>query len=536
MEPKIKLGIIGCGKHAQLHVLCLLENPKFQICGLCDIDAASIKSLFEFIDLDDVKVVSSNYKEFMEDSRLEAFIVVTNTTSHVEIARYAAEIGKPVLVEKPAGINLEQVDELINLALESKSIILPSFQYHTSNFFANIYSYSKNELEAVKFIEFSEYRDNFWLPWFYDSSKSGGAIVDKLIHAFELITTLYAPSKPIRVFASGNQNRFQEGSSITGMFDKKYTLDKNDTIDNAIIVIEFEDGKKANVNLVMYQNMPYQGVRMYLAGMNGNFCSVEHADTSDLILTHNFDGQIQEFNILDKSDVDYNGLSHPGAKAIHNVYFEAIISGKNTIFDWQNVRFAHQIAFAATESIQKGEIISIDHSSNPELNQKLAQNKIVEFKPQKFELVEHGSKWKNNIIKQNLINRILRRRKSKEKILRITKGDFRQLINRCLYKIDLQNFIFKNNLLVTIELPWVNIYLKIDESSLELVNSNNYSDISKVTVKITESGYIQLANGISLNRLYITKQLALSGDINVAREYQQLFVEIFKELRSKLQQ
>jgi len=80
---------------------------------------------------------------------------------------------------------------------------------------------------------------------------SGGTLVEKCCHYFDLIN-LFAQSRPKRVFASG--------SMAVNFKDFDHDRGKSDILDNAMVVIEYENGVRGSFALAMFAPMFYEEI------------------------------------------------------------------------------------------------------------------------------------------------------------------------------------------------------------------------------------------------------------------------------------
>ncbi|OOX91748.1 oxidoreductase [Campylobacter coli] len=101
----MKIGIIGLGKMGQNHLNELGKNKNFKINALFDmVENRNLNAPF-FTNLD----------EFLNQDN-DITIIATPTNSHLEIARKVFCKCKCVLIEKPLALNLNEIDEISNLA------------------------------------------------------------------------------------------------------------------------------------------------------------------------------------------------------------------------------------------------------------------------------------------------------------------------------------------------------------------------------------------------------------------------------------
>lgn len=105
--------IIGCGLIGKKRLAALPAGSKLVVA--CDTNLSRAEALVE---LAKTGRAITDYKEAIADSGVDAVIVATINSTLAEISAEAIRAGKHVVVEKPAGISVTEIDSLI--ALEKK--------------------------------------------------------------------------------------------------------------------------------------------------------------------------------------------------------------------------------------------------------------------------------------------------------------------------------------------------------------------------------------------------------------------------------
>lgn len=105
--------IIGCGLIGKKRLAALPAGSKLAVA--CDTDLSRAGLLAEFAK---TGRAVSDFQEAIADPQVDAVIVATVNSTLAGISEAAIRAGKPVLVEKPAGISVAEIDRLI--ALEKK--------------------------------------------------------------------------------------------------------------------------------------------------------------------------------------------------------------------------------------------------------------------------------------------------------------------------------------------------------------------------------------------------------------------------------
>lgn len=116
----MKVGVIGCGRIAQVHLSALHTLPWVEVVGLCDANAeAAHRAARRF----KIENVYSSAEELLRQAEPQAVHILTPPHTHAALARLAIEAGCHVLVEKPLTTSVEEAEALCALA-EHKRVSL----------------------------------------------------------------------------------------------------------------------------------------------------------------------------------------------------------------------------------------------------------------------------------------------------------------------------------------------------------------------------------------------------------------------------
>jgi predicted dehydrogenase len=106
----MKVGIIGCGGIAPMHLRVYKRLEGVEVAGLCDLNPERVKNLAERFG---VKKTYSDYQEMFEKENLDLVDICTPVSTHLRIVCDAAETTPAILVEKPMALNVGECDEMI---------------------------------------------------------------------------------------------------------------------------------------------------------------------------------------------------------------------------------------------------------------------------------------------------------------------------------------------------------------------------------------------------------------------------------------
>ena len=109
----VRVGMIGAGRFARSHLEVLASSDHVRVVAVCSTGSERSRQLAaEF----DIKNVYSDLQQFLTDESCDAYFVVVPVLQLHEVAMQVLSQGKPVFVEKPAGVSSFQTQQLIDQA------------------------------------------------------------------------------------------------------------------------------------------------------------------------------------------------------------------------------------------------------------------------------------------------------------------------------------------------------------------------------------------------------------------------------------
>ena len=225
----VGVAVIGSGGIGTLRAHSCAQIPQVGHMAICDIDTEKLDRLAESVRAD---VVTKDYREAIEDTRVKAVIISTDEESHYEPAKLAAELGKPVLIEKPFVLNLDEADDIIQIAKRNNT---PVFVGYTQRF-------RKRYLLAKQSVVAGNLGDVIMaLGKIYVTRAVGEAVarrspnttpsINTLTYMVDLILWYMEGKKPVEVYARSASKVF-----------KKYKRD-----DFQWLIVTFDDGSVATL-------------------------------------------------------------------------------------------------------------------------------------------------------------------------------------------------------------------------------------------------------------------------------------------------
>lgn len=112
-QPKIRVGIIGCGMIADQHADQLRYLPDCELVAACDTDELMARQL---ADRFRIPAIFTDAVEMLNAGGVDAVHITTPAQSHFMLGKLCLSAGCHVYIEKPFTVNVAEADELIRLA------------------------------------------------------------------------------------------------------------------------------------------------------------------------------------------------------------------------------------------------------------------------------------------------------------------------------------------------------------------------------------------------------------------------------------
>lgn len=204
------VGIIGLGFMGATHALAYTRMPGVEIAAVCSRDDTALNGEFSRqggnlgLTFPDVPLhTAAKYKDWrllVEDPSVDAVDICAPSDVHCEMAIAALRAGKHVICEKPMALNLADCDRMIEAAVESGKQMMIA---HVLRFWP-AYEYLKLWVHKQERSTYT--RATFrrcaglpnWSRWLTDNDRSGGAIVDLLIHDIDQAILLFGRPQSVR--------------------------------------------------------------------------------------------------------------------------------------------------------------------------------------------------------------------------------------------------------------------------------------------------------------------------------------------------
>ena len=246
MTHVVRYGLLGSGMMGQEHLRNLALIDGATVVALVEPDAQMRARSLELVP--DAICYDSLEQLLDSDTELDALVITTPNYQHADqLLQLFERTTLPILVEKPIVTSLEQAVAVQEAAAKHPSPVWVAMEYRymppVARFREQI---SAGDLGDLKMLAIREHRFPFLekvQDWNRFNHKTGGTLVEKCCHFFDLMR-LIVGGEATRVYASTGQD--------ANHLDETYDGQTPDIIDNAFVIVDFANGKRASLDLNMF--------------------------------------------------------------------------------------------------------------------------------------------------------------------------------------------------------------------------------------------------------------------------------------------
>jgi predicted dehydrogenase len=343
---KKRYALVGTGSRADLYILALTERYKAraELVALCDTNQSRMNvynKRLEKVSEPRPTYLAHQFDTMIAETKPEVVIVTTIDRSHHQYITRAMELGCDVITEKPMTIDAEKCQGIIDMIRRTGKNLTVTFNYRYAPVNSKVKDVlQKGEIGEVLSVQFewlldTQHGADYFRRWHRDKRNSGGLIVHKATHHFDLVNWWLA-SQPETVFGMGDLRFYgranAEARGITEFYHRAHgsslaqsdpfalVLKDNPLLHDLYLAAEHEDGyfrdqsvfgdgisvedtmavmvryrNKAIVSYSLNAHCPWEGYRVMFNGSKGRLelSVVETSYVSGSATDHNLTKQRQ---------------------------------------------------------------------------------------------------------------------------------------------------------------------------------------------------------------------------------------------------
>jgi len=221
----VQVGVIGAGRIGKVHAETLVYRiPEARVKAIVDINLDAAQRVAQQLNIPDV---TSDYRDILNDSAIDAVMVCSSTDTHAAIITDAAHAGKHIFAEKPIDLDLSRIDAVLAAVEQAGVKFQVGFNRRFDPTYARVQQAIRDgEIGDVHLLHIIS-RDPAPPPIEY-VRVSGGIFVDMMIHDFDMA-------------------RFLVGAEVEEVFTRAAVridpaIGEAGDVDTAVVVLTFENG------------------------------------------------------------------------------------------------------------------------------------------------------------------------------------------------------------------------------------------------------------------------------------------------------
>lgn len=244
----LRIGVIGTGMMGCEHLKNFMGIPNVSITAVSDPNTEP-RSWAELTLGDKWNGVQAfvDHRDLLESGVVDAVVVASPNFTHKAILDDIFETQLPVLVEKPMCTTVEDCISVVNAQKNRSALTWVGLEYRYMAPIAELVrQVHSGAVGQLKMVAIREHRFPFLVKvdnWNRFSKNTGGTLVEKCCHFFDLMN-LVVGARPVRVMASGGQD--------VNHLDEVYNGVPSDILDNAYVVVEYDNGVRTMLDLSMF--------------------------------------------------------------------------------------------------------------------------------------------------------------------------------------------------------------------------------------------------------------------------------------------
>ncbi len=211
---KLRVGILGAGFMGQTHGQRLVKREGVTLAGICDVAPGAAAALKEKLGATDA-VVFDSFDRMLAEAKLDALYVCLPPFAHAGQVEAAAARGIHLFLEKPIALTVARAEQMV--AAIEKAGVVSQVGYHYR--FKRCVERFRQLMAGGQAGAPTLFEGRYWcrMPnkgWWPDVTKSGGQVIEQVIHIYDLAMHLFGPIESVTGYAANLAHKEVAGYSI----------------------------------------------------------------------------------------------------------------------------------------------------------------------------------------------------------------------------------------------------------------------------------------------------------------------------------
>ena len=245
---KLRFGVIGTGMMGCEHLRNLLPMDDAIVTAVSDpndepLDWAQVTMGDKWSGV----TAFRDHRDLLASGLVDAVLIASPNHTHKTILDDVLATEIPVLVEKPMCTTVDDCRTIVTAAKSRNAVTWVGLEYRYMPPIARfLETVRAGDIGTLRMLAIREHRFPFLVKvdnWNRFSRNTGGTLVEKCCHFFDLMN-LTVGVRPTRVYASGGQD--------VNHLDEVYGGERSDILDNAYVIVDYDNGVRAMLDLSMF--------------------------------------------------------------------------------------------------------------------------------------------------------------------------------------------------------------------------------------------------------------------------------------------
>lgn len=195
----LRAGILGCGDFANRHAQIALNLPhEISLVAFSDLHEEKAQAFRE--KYAPGAAVFTDYHAMFDQANLDLAIICLPPYGHSDEVKIAAEHGVHFLIEKPIALTSEKAWEMVEIAEASPIKTQVGFMFRFGEAIEQFKSLQANgQTGKIGLMSARYFCNALHASWWRMQDKSGGQLVEQVIHMFDLLR--YLMGDPVTVYS-----------------------------------------------------------------------------------------------------------------------------------------------------------------------------------------------------------------------------------------------------------------------------------------------------------------------------------------------
>ncbi len=358
MGKRHRIAVIGCGDMGSAHARGFARLENCEVVATVDPDPDALRR-YGVEWGGNAPPHFTDTKTMLQSVEPDACVVAVPDRLHRSIAELVLQAGCDIFLEKPVATTIEDCDAIIHAARSAGRILQIGLVYRYATLYRRMAELARIKKATPLFMWCKELRQPFpQKPWFYSQEATGGTIVEKDCHHFDIFNWLI-DSAPVRVIARGGQHVLKPGSVVKCDYcpDPPRVIEHIDTVDHATVIVEYANGAQATLLLCMYlqpHNVMPEGLEIGVVFSDGSqMCAYR-----DSRLGCGGAGEPWREEHIDPY-LDSEGLGHIGCQRQRREFLHCLETRQEPFANGTTGRNSLIIALAAERSIRENRPVEL---------------------------------------------------------------------------------------------------------------------------------------------------------------------------------